>query len=562
MGIKFAIGTSFIPINTSQDDTLSTISIPQDPYCHTTNGRTEVCENFRPYSLNAGYVDIPNLRTYLNVRGAYTWAQNVYNRFRNSNICNGQGMIFSPAALGNLLPKQETLPASYDEFLLYIKDTTKNCGVLSNDFRSKFEIVVTAKYRDANNPATKSCQGKTNIAANVEFSAPGFQIFEVKNALDEDVPPGGCTDRRDLATIGAQGLRTEWQNIRLNLRSTEPGVMLLCRKDGVFEPPDTLGQFHNCSEMPLLAGSVAMTPNDTTLAFNQPLQADMRLQNLIDRGGRENADSLHIYRIIAVDVFGNQSTVSNATFHVHSPTCLVPPDQYCSGAALANPPSWLNQGVNVTPWDNCLNGRCPAGTHTSCDGSLAGGTCIGSTYPDVCGNSVCAGARAVNCEDPANVSCGDPVPDLNGCGGSCGIGTRSCVTGGTTTGTTGPTLPPPWSWGPGMFEVNESGSGPTIRTYVHPAGAIPTGYTSYAVDINVIGMSDRAASRITVTATLAGVTTSVFNQSGGPYYPIDRWVPFFSGSITVNGTTPPSLSITVRVSETFSRTYFTIRGIP
>jgi len=67
-------------------------------------------------------------------------------------------------------------------------------------------------------------------------------------------------------------------------------------------------------------------------------------------------------------------------------------------------------------------------------------------------------------------------------------------------------------------------------------------------------MSDRAASRINVTANFGGTP---YARSGGPFYPIDRWVNCWTDTVTVAGPAAPNFSLTVSVTETFSRVYYT-----
>jgi hypothetical protein len=562
--------------------------VTQDPFCSSSGGRTPICDTFALFQNldNGNYLDPQDTKNFQNIRGAFTWAQSLYNQNRNKGICKEKGLQMDSEKLRNLLPTQISLPGWVLGYFLYVKDADLPCEQESTSMRATMELTITARYlRHPEATIPNECTSTIKISNPNDTYPPTLKIAGVQNLDGGPILDGQCSDRRtvpDILKVG--GIGVNWQTVFIDFDPIEPGSILSCRKDGAFEQ-DEPGKVWNCPDMQLLDGAtVELTPNENTISFNQPLQARIRMSNLRDRG-----QEMHIYGIKAIDVGGNESNTAVARFRVHTPQCI-PRDEYCSIAQPANPPSAAFQGIFVQPFDDCLNGPCPQGTHSICDDNKKQNTCKGTFFDDDCGQQICEGLIEPTCVgvDVSQVPCGTNVSGI--CGASCpgamggcgspptpvpgcncnavNVATLACDTfaadscgnaGACGPGTKDCTTLPPWSWGPDMFAVDESSSKTTTKTYNFPAGVIPTGYSRYELDINVIGMSDREASRITVTVNLG---SSTFSKSGGPYYPIDKWVNFFSGTVSFNGPNPPSMSITVSVTETFSKTYFTLRGIP
>ncbi|MEQ1875738.1 MAG: hypothetical protein ABL958_03770, partial [Bdellovibrionia bacterium] len=434
---------------------------------------------------------------------------------------------------------------------MFIKDSGLNCGVQSTSIEALIDFKVTVRYQSRpSRPTLDECSSEITLSNPNDSRAPKLTIQAVRNIAGDPIPPGACTDRRSVQQVaGAGGPGTDWQTILIDMLSDEPGSILTCRKAGLFEA-DPADRFWNCPDLPLLAGNFSMTPSENTITYNRPIQARITMADMPDRG-----QDMHIYQIKSTDVGGNESVLTNTSFRVHAPTCPVTRDQYCPNAVPASPPSPLFQGIMVRPYDDCTNGVCWNGTHSDCSGAGVGGACQGTFLADDCGNLVCEGTQAPSCAGtvPALVPCNQPV--IGSCGAACGLGTFGCSAPPTPPATPAPacdcsgvdlaalacntfapdscgtvdacgpgtlacpTPAPTWSWGPGTFQVDESSSRTTTRTYTFPAGVIPPGYANYAVDVDVWGTSDRAASRITVSATITSPGGSnTFSRSGGPYY--------------------------------------------
>ncbi|HEX4923569.1 MAG TPA: hypothetical protein VFV50_05765, partial [Bdellovibrionales bacterium] len=252
---------------------------------------------------------------------------------------------------------------------------------------------------------------------------PRLTVQAVRNGFGADVPNGQCTDRRTVEQIIRDGGPGDaWRTVFLDMYSNEPGTVFTCRKGGAFER-DPAGRFRNCPDVPLLDGaSLTMSPAANTITYNSPIQARITMQNMADRGF-----DLHRYDFKTVDVGGNESNTETRTFRVHSPIC---PDRalYCRNAMPAPTASpwpanpWDFQGTAVRPWDDCLNGVCPEGTHSICDRSVAGDYCVGTNYADDCGENVCPGTRQPSCAgiDSSLISCDRPI--TGDCGADCGRG--------------------------------------------------------------------------------------------------------------------------------------------
>ncbi|MGE3974928.1 MAG: type II secretion system protein [Bdellovibrionales bacterium] len=419
------------PLSTSQSD--------NDPFCNTVGGRTPVCDRF-PLFTNIDsqpYVDPTSYKTYQNIRGSFTWAQTVYNTYRTNGICLDSGMTLSPTALANLLPKSANLQfqSFTNNFKLYIKDAAVACGSSSTSGTTTMEIRVTAEFQCTGpGEQNNSCNAKIDIANAINKSAPTLTVANVRNGFGTAITANRCSDLRTVQQItAAGGPGTEWQNIYMDVQSNEPGVALLCRKDGAAEPPDPAGHFYNCPDMPV-QGTLAMTPNSTSMTYNMPMQGQMAMMGMPDTGTQT-----HHYKIKAVDADGNESAESSATFMVHTPTCP-PLNTYCPNAypdtlpfdyTRTNPamPPLLSRGIGVVPYDDCGNGHCPEpGTHSFCDPAVAANICVGTNFVDDCGRNVCGGTKGPSCAgiDLSRVPCGQVVTGQ--CGANCGTGTQpSCA---------------------------------------------------------------------------------------------------------------------------------------
>jgi hypothetical protein len=393
---------------------------PIEPFC--TGGVRTVCDQ-SPIISGAGgtFIDTADYRTHLNVRGSHTWAQNLYNQRRGAvpSICSlsadgkPQGITFSPLDLGNILPRLKTLPTTMNtqppapiSYQLYIKDSVKNCADVSTARNAEFKIVVTVTYRTTEGRPNQ-CVSSINIV-NPPLIAPDPLQIAVTNGAGVVIPndPGGvgyCTDRRKFGDVPAPGSDNTWQTINFTLQPIRPGSILLCRKN--LPVADAIGSYHNCPDMPV-GGNLAVTPNDVTVQYNQPLSPIVTMFNMPDT---TNATT-HEYAINAVDVSGNRTPDVANNFLVHTPSCPNPAT-YCPNASFAIPADpltcaactpgttprpacsscWNNGGdILIRPYDDCLNGECPVGTlPASCNPDPAPYVCDWDFYGDTCGLPRC-----------------------------------------------------------------------------------------------------------------------------------------------------------------------------
>lgn len=595
---------------------LTSAMAARDPFCSESGGRTPVCDSFLLFRniATTPYVE-EDTHNYQNIRGAFTWAQSVYNLYRGSGICTGDGLRLDPVALRRLLPSPMEMPAWAEYFTLFIKDTALDCGDESTSMLANLELRVKPYYYPRPNRETiETCAATIALSNPSDSRPPTLTIQAVRNQRGAFIPLGGCSDRRTVEEIAFEGgvIGSDWLQVYIDLFVNEPGTILSCRKASSFEA-DPAARFRNCPDLPLADGAtLTMTPDENDITYNTPLQARLALNNLAERAPY---NEMHLYEIKATDVGNNDSLVMTTAFRVHTPTCPVDRTTYCPNAgvaptptpvALMSPPPmtppplvgplpWEFQGQNVRPWDTCMNGPCPVGQRSNCDAGLAGSVCLGSFYNDDCGIPNCPGSMPPDsCAgvDRTVVPCGQPI--IGPCGGDCGTGDLGCapptprpgcdcasvdlatLACGTfaadscgNAGLCGPGLascPPTsiWEWGPGMLRVDESSSATTTRS-TSSVFTLPSGYSTYELVLHVYGTSDRAASRITVNATISGPGGSnTFSRTAGPFYPIDRYVSFFNGVASIPASPPGNVTvdITVSVTETFSRTFFWIRAIP
>jgi hypothetical protein len=448
-------------------------NIGTDPYCNNGGGRTPACEGFsviRPDPVTPAYVAVDaagktDIRGYLNVRGSFVWAQNVYNTYRAGNeICTGDGKILTAAELGNLMPAQTanipTRLATNEQdpidYRLFMQDTTvANCAQ-SQAQNAVISIRLTVRYRSVPNAPLSTCTSTQNFAHNVESSPPVTNITRVYTA-NGDLPGAGqvpipgtgipgipyCTDRR-LVGAGA-GSDLSRQTVSIDMNAAEPGSILLCRKDSSFEF-DTAGRWQNCANFSVAGAVTAMSTGENVIgfsrnpAFTNPTTT-MTLSNLTDHGPARTGVP-YVLRVKAVDTSGNETVQPVLMgFNVGVPTCPST-DTYCPDARPPDDIYWANNpipqpwwgkadGTNydiwVVPWDTCHNGRCPMpGTHAACGNTSY--ECQGVPVPNVCGNMTgCTGSRAPSCSgvDVTDIECGVVIP--GDCGANC-TGTRpDCV---------------------------------------------------------------------------------------------------------------------------------------
>lgn len=455
---------------TSANTPRANASNPTDPYCKITNGRTPVCDTIPMYTTTNGYVVPGSYQNYLNVRGAFSWAQSVYNTYRGNGICDNTlanratpGMRISTAQLRALLPADMELPNWVDHYHLFIKDKGLACGEISTSANATFEIGVMARYKTqtTNLLSYEACRAVVEITTPRDMVKPTLALTSVMSGTGSPngstvVPMNRCTDLRPFVAIGGN-VGTEWQTVTYTTRVSEPGVLALCTKSGTGE--NDAGQFQNCADLTLRDGAHSIiTPGDSQISYNQTPDVLVRLTAMRDRGGIDG--DIHTYGVKVVDIGGNESQTLSSSFFVHSPRCRVPPTDYCPGAPpnpgpilgpndplvlpvqCRDPNTGLDVPCAVNPWelptgcggpgcigsrpyDDCLNGLCPDGQRRVCTPATAAVTCFNQTFLDDCGNdSGCMGAWRPACPTPAekqNVQCNQPV--RSACGEDCGLGT-------------------------------------------------------------------------------------------------------------------------------------------
>ncbi|HEX4925846.1 MAG TPA: prepilin-type N-terminal cleavage/methylation domain-containing protein, partial [Bdellovibrionales bacterium] len=130
---------------------------PKDPLCSREGGRHPVCDSVPLVSLEkkTSFVDFSDPQSYQNIRGAFTWAQSLYNTYRTRGICDAAGMTVTPQFLRAVIPGQLELPAWATEYSLYIKDSAERCGNESSSIGARLELRVTARYRSSRGLASE-----------------------------------------------------------------------------------------------------------------------------------------------------------------------------------------------------------------------------------------------------------------------------------------------------------------------------------------------------------------------------------------------------------------------
>lgn len=418
-----------------------------DPYCKNTNLRTPVCDATQIVfnQVASPYVDFNNLKNHLNVRGAFVWAQDVYNG-NNPAICNGQGLTLTSAQLGNLLPTQIALPTWVSDYRLLIQDANMPlCNATDSvSPNAKYTVKLTVRYQRTNTPEgqNSACTKEVALSHHKDISPPTTSVVQVANTSGDVIPPptvfGGfrkvyCTDPRTPAQFGNPA--PAWRDLDISLSASEPGSLLLCRKRGLFpgETDDGPVEWRNCADLVPSSGTASVTPGPAEAAqiFGAAPAPVLSLRTLADDGGPMVATP-HIFEFMTVDVSGNRSLPQPAEFHVHQPTCP-PQGDYCPNAVDAGTlyPArrYGPYSISTRPWDSCDNGVCPVGNHSWCDPAEAAAICSGVGFNDDCGLPNCTGTFGGDCSGvPAanTVVCG--VPLYGSCGRNCGAGTiPDCV---------------------------------------------------------------------------------------------------------------------------------------
>ncbi|HEX4924653.1 MAG TPA: hypothetical protein VFV50_11225 [Bdellovibrionales bacterium] len=585
---------------------LTATQAAQDPFCNSNSGRTPVCDTFAFFANlkgHSGYVEPDRLANFQNVRGAFAWAQSLYNRYRSTGICAQDGITLTPDAMVRLLPAPLELPAWVAEYRVYLKDASIPCGTLSTEKTTRFELRIVPRYRNSNTGPLEyeACASTIGIASPIDSHPPTLSVQAVRNLDGADIPPGACSDRRTVDQIRqAGGPGTNWQSIFVDLFANEPGSVLTCRRAAAFEN-DPPGRFRNCPDMPI-DGTLAVTPNEHTVSFNQPLQARLSLLNMRPRGPA--AADTYIYEARAIDVGGNPSNLVTTSFRVHSPTC-VSETLYCPNAApasLADPQPWAFNGIFIRPYDDCLNGLCPQGTRRFCDPAIEASTCQGQVFLDDCGLPNCQGTMPASCGDPDSIDCGLPVPGT--CGAACGTGRRGCAPSPPPTpppgcdcaavdldalacdtfaadscgnaGLCGPgrlncpvptPTPQPWTgtWGP--YQCTDHSRANCNSSFPH----IPSGYTRYEIDVWALAHrwdDDNNSSFISVTVNMIGLNSATYNASAGgmqlgPEEPGRHLaLPAFATqrfTINTNGNAP-MMTFRIYVKEGSVQVFWTVRA--
>jgi prepilin-type N-terminal cleavage/methylation domain-containing protein len=514
----------------------------EDPFCSTKEGHKPVCDAFPLVATekkNQGYIDENTSQVFQNIRGTPVWAQSMYNKFRNQKICEGTGMVFSRSDFQNYLPMPLEIPTWVIDFEIYIKDTGLKCGDESTSRQANLEFQVTPRYREARTPASTydTCSSSITVANLPDARSPILtQPTPVLNVKGDEVQPGRCTDPRTLDQI-AQNPDKRWDEVNFTLEVDEPGSILIARKDGKFEE-DKAGKFWNLQDM-TIDGGLSISPGPQIVTYNEKLRATLVMGRMTDQGGMSEPSALRSYTFQAIDTGGNKSGTVTTTFYAHQPVCARPTTDYCPNAAPALlPPQWdpwkaynSPTAIGLRPYDDCLNGLCPQGTHSICDKKIAPLVCDGDKYQDDCGLAVCAGTKPKSCDgvdvstvlckkpaigecgancgigtapdcastpDPATVACYQEIKD--NCGNLCGIGKNNCPPCDdnddpdllpSCPDDDTPKNKPPWKggwWGP--FKCIRHGNGDTTTCAINISPAtygLPKGYRWYSVTFNARG---------------------------------------------------------------------------
>jgi hypothetical protein len=588
-----------------------------DPYCKTVN-RTSVCDTYNLLNMNAGGVVMNGAPLYnsQNIRGAATWAQAMFNRFV-PNICTGDGWALTRADLERILPNTLPLPTWLQNTYLFIREEgigATACNVASVSrigANSSNEYEVGVKIQGDG----KNCETKARVSFPHDRD-PTTLTVAMTNGNGDPIPniPAGtpaCTCRQSFQALGGAPC-PGMNDVNIALTSSEPGTILLCRKNGPLAEIDPVNEWKSCGDVSYPGSNITFNPDlRNNVVFNQPLQTTWTLGNLANS---VPADPYEI-GIRDVDVGGN-ITPAASRFRVEAPTC---PDRdtYCVNATPAG------VGILFLPRDSCDIDNCPPGSHSQCDAVTAQQVCIGNTFQDDCGNDICPGER--NCAPPPpppgpciadNALCGESgaecgSPSYDNCGNccsangwyqydagylpyntncplSCGmtgakyrrylctpVGGAPAQSAGTPEACGGPPPPPPppvagppWSWDAGMYQCTDRNGRQTCNFGPIGRGVIPAiGYSRYEADIrvNVIahdGSADEMFTHVRVTICSGG-NCDTFTADADPlFFPKNIERPWVSGTIGVAAAGAPTVSIWTRVDEATTKTFVTVRAVP
>lgn len=388
---------------------------PLDPFCNSTAGRTPVCDTYPLLDLTP-YVNRNFYRTYQNIRSSAVWAQGVYSSWKSAGICEGSGVQMTPQAIGNLLPTQVILPAWVMGVQIYIKDVAVSCGKPS-DGPSQFDVKFTYNVTDEKTKTAKSCESKLTLTVPQEKTPPQLEAV-VTNGKGEIIPSGACTSRLTVDQVQAMGAPgVEYRDVQIQLTTDEAGVVYLINKRS-WEAYPTTSHYMPLKGVTIGGASISLNPSFEQPTYNQPPAAKFLMRGLADQDSFE-----YLYDFLAVDPSGNESRPASVSFRVKTPRCSIPTTEYCKSAQASMTPSSENQGANVRPWDDCLNGVCPEGTRwgQKCDDPL--NICYGQFTADDCGQPACGpGVRPGYGCPSINSFCGKPLRAVDDCGYPCGWG--------------------------------------------------------------------------------------------------------------------------------------------
>lgn len=616
---------TFLPTLGTPAVTETVAGTNSDPYCKTID-RTAVCDTYNLLNMDAGGVVMNGTPLYnsQNIRGAATWAQAMFNRFV-PNICNGDGRQFTRTDLQRILPNTLNLPSWLQNAYLYIREEglgAAACNVASvsrigANSTNEFEVGVQVQ-----GDGGKNCGTKARVSFPYDH-VPTTLTLAMTNGNNDPIPniPVGtpaCTCRQSFTSLAGAPC-AGYSDVNIAITSSEPGTVLLCRKNGPLAEIDPVNEWKSCGDV-VYPGSVASFAPDlrNNVVFNQPLQTTWTLATL------PNSPVNDPYEIGVRDVdVGGNITPSSSRFRVEVPTCPAK-STYCPQA------SSTGVGIFFLPRDSCDLDDCPLpGEHSICDGVTAAQVCIGNTFPDDCGNDVCPGQRDCSPPPPPPVlpgpciadndlcgenggECGDPSYDLcasccsaNGwyqydagylpyntnCRGSCGmtgpkyrrylcqpVGGAPGQSGGTPEACGGPPPPPPpppppvpgppWSWYAGMYQCTDSNNSKTCNFGSIGAGFIPaTGYSRYELDIrvNVVAHDNspsEMSTHVRVTICSGGNCDTLTGDADPLNYPRNIESSWVSGTIGVPAGGAPSISIWTSVDEASTKTYITVRAVP
>jgi hypothetical protein len=209
--------------------------------------------------------------------------------------------------------------------------------------------------------------------------SPSTLTLNMTNGNGDPIPsiPAGtpaCTCRLSYQVLSVSGgVCNGMHDVSFSLRSSEPGTVLLCRKNGPLAEVDPVNEWKSCGDLNYRGGTSTFVPDlRNNVVFNQPLQTVWTLSSLA------YSNSFDDYEIGLRDIdVGGNITPATFRFRVQSATC---PNRttYCPNATSAG------TGIFFRPRDSCDIDDCFPGQHSWCDPAVAAVVCIGRTFPDDC----------------------------------------------------------------------------------------------------------------------------------------------------------------------------------